>query len=732
MTILGASEQRSSLEAQLQATLNVIPAHTWYAGPSGALTFVNTRIADYLGLPNNHPLRLGIDLGADWDSHIPLLHPDDQEETRRVWSTCLRTGNAGEVAFRVRDGEGGYRWFLSRAEPLRSDGTLLYWIGVNFDIEELKQTEFFLAEGQRLSHAGSWAFNRGGFDYWSPELFHIHGVDPSGKPPTTKEYLSLVHSADRESVTQEIEKMLATHGGFDFTKRIVRPDGMIRRVRCVGVPAGQREGEGEGETFQGFVGTGIDVTEQEQLTEELRQRELELRQMLDFAPQLIGVYGPNRERLYVNRVALDYLGLSLEEWRQTRTPGEFVHPDDRGRELAYFERALTSGSPDQLELRLRKADGSYRWFLARYNSVRDEKGHILRWHVALTDIEDRKRAEERLQQENAALREEINQVPRLEEIIGSSGPLQKVLAQVGKVAPTDSTVLILGETGTGKELIARAIHQRSRRAARAFIAVNCAAIPASLIASELFGHEKGAFTGATHRRLGRFEAANGGTIFLDEVGDLPADIQIALLRVLQEREIERVGSDKPIPVDVRVLAATHHDLERLVSEGKFRQDLLYRLNVVPIEMPSLRERRADIPLLVEYFIARFGKKVGKTFGSIDKRTLDLLRAYTWPGNVRELQNVIERAVILSDSDIFAVDEAWLKRRPSDVPHSGVALSGVLLAHEKEAIEAALAQSHGRVSGPQGAAAKLGLPTSTLDSKIKRLRIDKYRFKSQLG
>ena len=600
MTILGASEQQSSLEAQLQATLNMIPAHTWYAGPSGALTFVNTRIADYLGLPNDHPLRLGIDLGADWDSHISLLHPDDQEETRRVWSTCLRTGNAGEVAFRVRDGEGGYRWFLSRAEPLRSDGALLYWIGVNFDIEELRRSE------------------------------------------------------------------------------------------------------------------------------------LELRQMLDFAPQLIGVYGPNRERLYVNRVALDYLGLSLEEWRQVRTPGEFVHPDDRERELAYFERARTSGTPDQLELRLRKADGSYRWFLARYDSVRDENGHILRWHVALTDIEDRKRAEESLQQENAALREELNQVPRFEEIIGSSGPLQKVLAQVGKVAPTDSTVLIFGETGTGKELIARAIHQRSRRAARAFIAVNCGAIPASLIASELFGHEKGAFTGATHRRLGRFEAASGGTIFLDEVGDLPADIQIALLRVLQEREIERVGSDKPIPVDVRVLAATHRDLERLVSEGKFRQDLLYRLNVVPIEMPSLRERRADILLLVEYFIARFGKKVGKTFSSIDKKTLDLLRTYTWPGNVRELQNVIERAVILSDSDIFAVDEAWLKQGPSDLPPSGVALSGMLLAQEKEAIEAALAQSRGRVSGPQGAAAKLGVPTSTLDSKIKRLRIDKYRFKSQPG
>jgi formate hydrogenlyase transcriptional activator len=599
LTILAASEQQSSLEAQLQATLNVIPAYTWYAAPSGALTFVNARIADYLGLPTDHPLRLGIDLGAAWDSHLSLLHPDDQEETRRVWSTCLRTGNAGEVTFRVRDGQGGYRWFLSRAEPLRgAEGTLLHWIGVNFDIEELRRSE------------------------------------------------------------------------------------------------------------------------------------LELRQMLDFAPQLIAVYGPKRERLYANRVALEYVSLSLDQWREVRAPGEFVHPDDRRRELAYFERALTSGSPDQLELRLRGADGSYRWFLARYDAVRDEQGHILRWHVALTDIEDRKRAEDKLQQENAALREEINQIPRLEEIIGSSGPLQKVLAQVRKVAPTDSTVLIVGETGTGKELIARAIHQGSRRAARAFIAVNCGAIPASLIASELFGHEKGAFTGATHRRLGRFETANGGTIFLDEVGDLPADTQIALLRVLQEREIERVGSDKPIPVDVRVLAATHRDLERSVSEGKFREDLLYRLNVVPIEMPSLRERRADIPLLVEYFIARFGKKVGKRFSSIAQNTMDLLRAYPWPGNVRELQNVIERAVILSDSDIFAVDQAWLKREASDVPRSGAALSGVLLAHEKEAIEAALAQTHGRVSGPHGAAAKLGLPTSTLDSKIKRLRINKYRFKSQ--
>jgi formate hydrogenlyase transcriptional activator len=319
-----------------------------------------------------------------------------------------------------------------------------------------------------------------------------------------------------------------------------------------------------------------------------------------------------------------------------------------------------------------------------------------------------------------------------EEIVGSSEPLRNVLSQIGKVAPTDSTVLILGQTGTGKELIARAIHKRSKRAARSFIGVNCGAIPTSLIASELFGHEKGAFTGATQRRLGRFEAANGGTIFLDEVGDLPPDIQIALLRVLQEREIERVGSDKAIPVDVRVLAATHRNLDKLVSEGKFRQDLLYRLNVVPITMPSLRERAGDIPILVEYFIARFGKKLGKKFRTIEKKTMKTMQEYEWPGNVRELQNVIERAVTLSESDTFAVDEAWLRREPSQVARSGVPLSGALQEHEKDVIEGALAQSHGRVSGPGGAATILGVPDSTLDAKIKRLGIDKYRFKSQGG
>lgn len=339
-------------------------------------------------------------------------------------------------------------------------------------------------------------------------------------------------------------------------------------------------------------------------------------------------------------------------------------------------------------------------------------------------------AEERSRNENLALREQIERDSMFEDIVGSSAALRKVLSQVGKVAPSDSTVLILGETGTGKELIARAIHKRSARAKRAFIAVNCAAIPPSLIASELFGHEKGAFTGATQRRLGRFEAANGGTIFLDEVGDVPPEIQVALLRVLQEREIERVGSDKPIPVELRVVAATHRDLDKLVAEGKFRQDLLYRLNVVPITVPSLRERTEDIPLLVEYFVDRFAKKSGKKFRTIDRRTLRALQEYNWPGNIRELQNVVERAVILSDGDVFSVDDIWMKREQPKAPSPTRTMTGALLKQEKEMIEAALAESRGQISGPTGAAVRLSVPRATLEAKIRRLGIDKYSFKSR--
>src|SRR3954469_23156895 len=308
-----------------------------------------------------------------------------------------------------------------------------------------------------------------------------------------------------------------------------------------------------------------------------------------------------------------------------------------------------------MELRVQGADGSYRWFLVRYNPLRDEHGQTMRWYVASTDIEDRKRAEEKLQLENAALREEIDQTSMFEEIVGASPALQTLLSRISKVAPSDSTVLITGETGTGKELVARAIHRRSQRSKRAFVSVNCAAIPRDLIASELFGHEKGAFTGAVQRRLGRFEMADGGTIFLDEVGELSPDTQVALLRVLQEREFERVGGGQSIRFDVRVVAATNRDLKAAVANGTFREDLYYRLNVFPLEVPPLRARKADVPLLVEYFIDRYARKAGKDIRSVDKKTLQLLQSYPWPGNIRELQNVIERSLIVCETAIFTVD-----------------------------------------------------------------------------
>ena len=457
-----------------------------------------------------------------------------------------------------------------------------------------------------------------------------------------------------------------------------------------------------------------------------REQELELRQILDLVPQLIAVYGPNRERLYANLVFLDYVGFTLEEWRQALCRGRYLHPDDIEQISAFFDHAIARGSAGELELRLRKRDGTYRWFLARFNPLRDEQGQITRWYVTATDIHDRKQAEDALRRENVALREEIDKASMFEEIVGASPALQTVLSRISKVAPSDSTVFINGETGTGKELVARAIHRRSNRNSRTFVSVNCAAIPRDLIASELFGHEKGAFTGATQQRSGRFELANGGTLFLDEVGELPSETQIALLRVLQEHEFERVGGTRALRTDVRVIAATNRDLQAAISAGSFRSDLFYRLHVFPIEIPALRERKEDIPLLVEYLIDRYARKAGKKISTVDKKTLRLLESYPWPGNIRELQNVIERSVIVCETANFSVDESWLSQQPRNKgEQSPLYLSAT---QEKEIIEATLRECQGRVFGPSGAAARLGIARSTLESKIRSLKINKNRFR----
>ena len=532
-----------------------------------------------------------------------------------------------------------------------------------------------------------------------------------------------IHPEDLPKVLEKWSEVLASGESGEVEGRMRRHDGEYRWFLFQAEPFRDEFGN-----IVRWYGTSTDIENLKQTQERLRQDERDLRRITDAIPQTIVIQDPSGTPLYANRAVLEYTGLTNEDVVASDFRARIFHPEDIEGLRDERQVALSRGLPFEIEQRAMRKDGQYRWFLIRYNPFRDEQGYLIRWYATGTDIDDRVKAEERTRNENLALREQIDRDSMFEDIIGSSEVLRRILSQVSKVARSDSTILILGETGTGKELIARAIHKRSNRAERAFIGVNCAAIPPSLIASELFGYEKGAFTGATQRRLGRFESANGGTIFLDEVGDLPPEIQIALLRVLQEREIERVGTDKPIPVDVRVLAATHHDLHSLVAEGKFRQDLLYRLNVVPIEIPSLRERATDIPLLVEYFIGRFGKKAGKKFRTIDKKTLKAFEAYSWPGNIRELQNVIERAVILSDSDTFCVDATWLKQEPLEVSSPTVALNGALLRQEKGMIEAALTKSRGRISGPGGAAARLGLPTRTLDSKIKRLGINKYRFK----
>src|SRR5262252_6066899 len=563
----------------------------------------------------------------------------------------------------------------------------------------------------------------------SKEFFNQRWHDYTGLSPDESHgwgWKVTIHPDDIEGLIDTWSAFVASGEPGGVEARIRRFDGQYRWFLFRAEPLRDEHGN-----VVNWYGTSTDIEDRKRVEEKLRQDEMELRLITDAIAQTIIVLAPDGTAIYANQSMLDFSGLTMEAVRAPDFRTRFFHPEDVERLRDERQQALSKGVPFENEQRARRKDGLYRWFLIHYKPLRNEQGQIIRWYATGTDIEDRKQDEERMRSENLALREEIDRASMFEEIVGSSEPLHTVLRQVARVAPMDSTVLILGETGVGKELIARAIHKRSNRATRAFIRVNCAAIPPSLIASELFGHEKGAFTGATQRRLGRFESANGGTIFLDEIGDLPAETQIALLRVLQEREVERVGSSQPISVDVRVVAATNSDLRAAVAAGTFREDLFYRLNVFPIQIPSLRERVDDIPLLVEYLIERYAKKAGKKFKTITKRTLDLFRAYDWPGNIRELQNVVERAVILSDGETFSVDETWLKRESSQESHRQSMLASGLsrdTERERALIEAALAESRGRVSGPAGAASKLGIPRQTLESKIRSLGIDKHRFR----
>jgi len=668
-----------------------------------------------------------------------VFHHEDIQRLREGRQTWLSGLVPFENEQRALGKDGKYRWFLITYSPLlNEDGKVVRWYATLTDIEDRKHAQEALRNALDQVQKSEAKLRRvidtiptmawcnlpdGPNEFLNKRWHEYTGLSPEESHGWG--WQAAFHPEDIRPLMEKWQEQLGSGEAGAIEARVRRHDGVYRWFLIRMAPFRDESGK-----IVRWYGTSTDIENLKQTERKLRDDERELRHLTDTISQTIVVLDSAGTPLYANEATLQYAGLRGEDVVAPNFRERLFHADDLERLREQRKASLARGLPFELEHRALRKDGQYRWFLTRYQPFRNGEGEVIRWYATGTDIDDRVRAEERTRNENLALREQIDRDSMFEDIVGSSEALRKVLRQVDKVAASDSTVLVLGETGTGKELIARAIHKRSRRAERAFIGVNCAAIPPSLIASELFGHEKGAFTGATQRRTGRFESANGGTIFLDEVGDLPPEIQIALLRVLQEREIERVGSNRAIPVDVRVVAATHRDLHALIAEGKFRQDLLYRLNVVPIQMPPLRERVADIPMLVEYFIDRFGKRAGKKFRTIDKKFLKAVQEYGWPGNVRELQNIIERAVILSDGDTLAVDETWVTRKTGKALPAR-ALDVALVNQEKEMIEAALAESQSRVSGPAGAAAKLGLPARTLDSKIKRLKINKYRFKAPL-
>jgi PAS domain S-box-containing protein len=541
-----------------------------------------------------------------------------------------------------------------------------------------------------------------------------------------------LHPEDRGRLVDYWRRVMASGEAGEIEARLRRFDGEYRWFLFRASPLRNDSGR-----IVKWYGTNTDIEERKRAEGTLRSNEQSLRLIVDSIPGFVSTANAAGEVELVNRQVLEYFGKTTEELKNWAT-SDALHPDDLSRLTDAYMHSIETGQPRDVETRSRGADGVYRWFHLRSRPQRDAEGRVVRWYTLATDIDKRKRAEaelekafeeirrlkDRLHDENAILREQIDQAFMFEEIVGSSPGLKTVLSSIVKVAPTDSTVLITGETGTGKELIARAIHKGSQRTSQPFVTVNCAAIPSSLIASELFGHEKGAFTGALQRRQGRFELANSGTIFLDEIGELPHETQIALLRVLQERQFERVGGNRVLSTDVRVIAASNRDLSEAIAAGNFRADLFYRLNVFPIHVPPLRNRKEDIPMLVEYFVKRYAEKAGKQITRIDKNTLKLCQSYPWPGNIRELQNIIERSVILCTGDTFWIDEAWLSSQDAPRRESSGPLTQNVQNYEKELIEAALAESNGKVAGPNGAAAKLGIPRSTLDLKIKQLNIKK--------